>query len=267
MSNMRTHTQVVKGFTLIELSIVLVIIALVAGGVLVGRNLIETASIRSEIRQTERFSTATHAFRLKYHALPGDLSNPATYGLTAYSSCVSPEMCGNGDGLIQSTTTDPGYVGSGGEMIMFWRHLSDAGLVSGNYDGLHEIFYAQARTVGSSFPRSQVQGAYGVAVYAIDSANHFRIGAMDIPGNNFNGPYGDPYTAAQAFNIDTKIDDGRPYSGGVIVRYAGVTPEVESTVSTRCTDLVGNSQSNREAAVYSTAIADSYCGLRIVILK
>ena len=61
------------GFTLIELSIVLVIVGLLVGGVLVGQDLIRAAKIRSQIGQIEQFTLASQAFRLKYDSKPGDM--------------------------------------------------------------------------------------------------------------------------------------------------------------------------------------------------
>ena len=72
------------GFTLIEMSIVLVIIGLITGGVLVGRDLIEAAKIRAQITQVERFKTAVQTFRTKYNGLPGDLdsTDASAFGFT-----------------------------------------------------------------------------------------------------------------------------------------------------------------------------------------
>lgn len=54
------------GFTLVELSIVLVIIGLIIGGVMVGRDLIKTSEVRSQISQIEEFKTAVNTFKVKY---------------------------------------------------------------------------------------------------------------------------------------------------------------------------------------------------------
>jgi len=59
-----------SGFTLIELSIVLVIIGLIVGGVLVGRDLISAASVRAQITQIEKYQQAVNAFRDKYGGVP-----------------------------------------------------------------------------------------------------------------------------------------------------------------------------------------------------
>ena len=55
-----------KGFTLIELSIVLVIIGLIVGGVLVGQDLIYAAKVRAQATQFERLKTAVYTFQGKY---------------------------------------------------------------------------------------------------------------------------------------------------------------------------------------------------------
>jgi prepilin-type N-terminal cleavage/methylation domain-containing protein len=47
-----------RGFTLIEMSIVLVVIGLIVGGVLVGRDLIRAAGVRATVTQIEKYSTA-----------------------------------------------------------------------------------------------------------------------------------------------------------------------------------------------------------------
>lgn len=52
-------------FTLIELSIVLVIIGLLVGGVLVGRDLIKSAEIRSQISQLQQYQAAINTFKAK----------------------------------------------------------------------------------------------------------------------------------------------------------------------------------------------------------
>lgn len=68
------------GFTLIELSVVLIIIGLIAGGLLSGQELIVQAEIRKTVSQVEKMDAAINAFRLKYDCLPGDCSDVAQLG-------------------------------------------------------------------------------------------------------------------------------------------------------------------------------------------
>src|SRR3954471_9111626 len=64
-----------KGFTLIEIAIVLVIIGLLLGGVLKGQELITGARVRNLIQQQDGEKAAYFGFLDLYRALPGDYSS------------------------------------------------------------------------------------------------------------------------------------------------------------------------------------------------
>ena len=66
-------------FTLVELSIVLVIIGLIIGGVMVGQDLINAAKIRQQITQLEQIETQINTFKVKYNCLPGDCANATDF--------------------------------------------------------------------------------------------------------------------------------------------------------------------------------------------
>jgi len=68
-----------NGFSLVELSIVLVIVGLLVGGVLTGKSLIRAADLRSVSTDYEGYRTATSAFRDKYFGLPGDITNASSF--------------------------------------------------------------------------------------------------------------------------------------------------------------------------------------------
>jgi prepilin-type N-terminal cleavage/methylation domain-containing protein len=89
-----------KGFTLIELSIVMVIIGLIIGGVVVGRDLISAAGVRAQISQIEKYQAAVNTFRGKYGYLPGDIPNPVASQYGFYSRGTNTGQ-GDGNGLIE----------------------------------------------------------------------------------------------------------------------------------------------------------------------
>ena len=75
------HTRALyprSGFTLIELSVVLVIIAFIIGGVVSAKSLIRQAQIRSIVSEYDQNVKAVKEFVDKYQALPGDISNAET---------------------------------------------------------------------------------------------------------------------------------------------------------------------------------------------
>ncbi|MEK6745481.1 MAG: prepilin-type N-terminal cleavage/methylation domain-containing protein [Pseudomonadota bacterium] len=93
------------GFTLIELSLVLVIIGLVVGGVLVGRDLIKAAETRSAVSLITQIETAALTFRTKYNCIIGDCPNATEiFGDYAnYTTCnamTNGVGNGNGNGII-----------------------------------------------------------------------------------------------------------------------------------------------------------------------
>ena len=108
-------TQNQKGFTLVEIAIVLVIIGLLLGGVLKGQELIESAKIKMTANQVKEFQSAIYTFQDKYRALPGDFDNA--------------------DGQLDGVTggTQNGEISNPDSKLVF-PHLIAAGLISGDPD-------------------------------------------------------------------------------------------------------------------------------------
>src|SRR5437763_7869808 len=118
-----------QGFTLLELSIVLVIIGLLIGGIFVGQSLIHTAQINAVISEFNRYQTAVQNFKQQYQALPGDMNNATSFwgsagGTGADATCFNTlsntaATCnGNGDGSIQTS------VSLWDEVYRAWQHLA-----------------------------------------------------------------------------------------------------------------------------------------------
>ena len=96
-------------FSLVELSIVLVILGLLVGGILGGQSLIRAAELRSVAVDKDKFTTAINAFRVKYSAIPGDMTNATDYWGTfstdnitcAYDLHPGTQTCnGNGNAKV-----------------------------------------------------------------------------------------------------------------------------------------------------------------------
>ena len=80
-----------KGFTLVELSIVLVIIGLLIGGILVGQSMISTSKVVAFVSQIQHIDAEVEAFKAKYNYLPGD----------------APQFSGGGNGILSEGPNCP----------------------------------------------------------------------------------------------------------------------------------------------------------------
>jgi prepilin-type N-terminal cleavage/methylation domain-containing protein len=224
------------GFTLIELSIVLVIIGLIVGGVLVGQDLIRAAGLKSVITDVNRYVTAIHTFQTKYNnELPGDMPDATNYWGTSLwcptgnSTPGSTLTCnGNGDSQIGSGAFAQDGPGAGdAEAMLVWQHLANAGLVGGGYTGFPASPIYQP---GVNIPQS---GAFPNAGFTIFYYGPISTGPLFFVGggishvilfggkspylvDNWAGTAAYPVLSTQdAYNIDTKIDDGMPGTGKV----------------------------------------------------
>jgi prepilin-type N-terminal cleavage/methylation domain-containing protein len=101
----------IEGFSLIEVSIVLLIMGVLASGILKGRDLIETAQIKSLVEDVQNVRLAYANYISTYSALPGDDSEASTK--------FSGTSNGDGDGRVSEEDANKVF-----------DHLYAAGLLS-----------------------------------------------------------------------------------------------------------------------------------------
>lgn len=208
------------GFTLVELSIVLVILALIAGGVLVGKSLLDGAKVRSTLGDIEVFNSAVATFTNKYAALPGDMSD-ATDMWGANGACPIADdtrktaTCnGNGDNAISSSTMGV----NGFELYTFWQHLANAQLIEGKYSGFEN-------STTNGVPYNALDTFFRLW-YCPPSASNLCDVAVVTLSQWFDADYyymleatntaGTGITPVVAQQIDDKVDDGSPALGSVL---------------------------------------------------
>lgn len=118
-----------NGFTLIELSIVLVIVGLLTGGILVGQSLIESAQVNRFVSDFRQYDVAITQFDNRYRVLPGDAPYFTPAG--APNNILSS---GDVDGDGSPDVVSCNGIFSNLESSSFWAHLSQAKMLSVNYE-------------------------------------------------------------------------------------------------------------------------------------
>lgn len=218
-----------NAFSLVELSIVLVILGLLTGGILAGQSLIRAAELRSVVSEYNRYYSAAQAFRDKYMSLPGDFSSATrfwsrqenqTWCVTNSSATVaSPGTCdGDGDSMLENASA----ASRSAEAFQFWNQLALAGLVEGTYSGYAGSGGIWHAVIGTNVPSSKLSNAAWGAMYISPTTGNTII---------YDGTYGNTYifgsqstntmlgaaiiSPEEAWNIDTKLDDGKPAQGKV----------------------------------------------------
>jgi prepilin-type N-terminal cleavage/methylation domain-containing protein len=178
-----------RGFTLVEIAIVLVIIGLLLGGILKGQEMITQAKIKNVINDFNGITAAVNSYRDRYRTLPGDDKGAvARWGAGTTTD-------GDGNGVIAGK-----YSATGGpvESQLFWQHLRLAGFVPGG---------------GFEQPRNSTSGIIGVQTG--DAANGTALGTFSsliVCSTSI------PDKVAGA--VDTQMDDGQP-NGGQMRAFSG----------------------------------------------
>jgi hypothetical protein len=189
------------------MSIVLVIIGLIIGGILKGQEIIASARQKAVINQVNAVRSAANTYFDRYRALPGD---------DAAGQSVDGQINnGNGDGIVGSSVSGIDLIASTasntGENYQFFNALIATNLLNGGQAG--------SSTSGTSFghsalPAAPISGSGMEVIYGVSNGVKSKTGHWIRVQKN-------PSTAAAAMsprtmsNIDTQIDDGVAGNGGV----------------------------------------------------
>lgn len=199
-----------RGYTLIEIAVVLVIIGLLLGGVLKGQELITGARVRNIIQQQSGVKAAYFGFVDRYRARPGDYS-VATANIPNVSTAACNGGNGDGDGIIEADVN---------ENTLVWEHISKAGFLNGTYT-------CAAAVSASTTPMNPYARPVDLA-YDADYG-----GSSSSPQHNLKT--GSQVPADILAEVDRKVDDGNALTGSVRAQTAGGV----STTTTECYDAAG----------------------------
>ncbi len=212
-----------KGFTLLEMSMVLVVIALIFSLITYAGSLIKQSQAKSLIAELSQFQQMIQTFTTQYAALPGDFANAYnTFG----SSCstIASECNGNSNGIIEWNNSTTNI-----ESLRAWQHLNLAGLLSIGFPGTTST--SGESDIGVNIPASSWPGA-GVELYVGAATQNGATGnAIQIAGFTASSSANSAniMTPQDAWSIDMKIDDGIGQKGRILGFNTGTTTSCVGT--------------------------------------
>jgi prepilin-type N-terminal cleavage/methylation domain-containing protein len=186
------------GFTMVEIAIVLVIIGLLLGGILKGRQLINSARVRDLVDASSDIQAAYYGFLDRYRRIPGDWNQASA--TTGIGVAVTNPLLGptTDNGRLDTTIASPWL-----EANAMWEQLALAGFIQGAYPGTNGVpAQANGFTPLNAFNTPIIVGItsdYFDPVAAPPARLHMVMG-RNIPVDVMR-------------ELDVKIDDAAPHSG------------------------------------------------------
>lgn len=233
-----------RGFTLVEISLVIAVLGLLVGTIVGARMFMRNQELNRVLIDARSYAVAFEQFKIKYNAVPGDMINateiwgradglsPITNNCdfpyhTSAKSTGKPTCNGNGNRLIDSW---PGASSTVYEHWRTWQHLYAAGFIdqpsSGIGQGLASCGSSLCNIPGYNVPTGSMSGT-GYAFMSTFVGLGFFYGSLDSTVTNNIIAFGtmNPSTsvsliaaygalsADEGYNIDVKADDGKPGLG------------------------------------------------------
>ena len=222
-----------SAFSLIELSIVLIIIGLLVAGVTGGSSLIKSAELRSVIDEARGYNIAVNSFYNQFDALPGDFEKHIGTTGNAADYAVSDQGDGN-DRIEFINDGESSTVGAGSDVtegIIAWSHLINSDILDKTLTiEKADASYADstattALTCNVELPESKIKDGCWVFDYIVDATNGDQnvviltagvaastTGAATVATNATTVGV---IINSDALSIDTKMDDGVADTGDV----------------------------------------------------
>lgn len=163
-----------RGFSLIEMAVVLVIVGALLGGVLSARSIIRNAQTQDRIKSLNDIVAATHHFKEKFGMWPGDFTNA--------TASISGLVCANGNGN--------GQINTAAETTCATESLIRSGLLRGD----------------AALPISVGETQFSLTSPALS-------GVAGLPGHWVNVVSVQNLNCDSAIQIDRSVDDGNVNTG------------------------------------------------------
>jgi prepilin-type N-terminal cleavage/methylation domain-containing protein len=195
MSEHRYHHR--RGFTLIELAVVVLVIGILISAIMKGESLIQESRVQDALTLAADLSAASRAFKQRYHYLPGDFSvtkdSPEIPNVS--DACKSGGTnAGNGNGIIDAN-----------EVACVPEHLFASGFIKGGTGPMRTHF--------------------GDLKVVANAGSKTALGPNPLPPSVQNVIEFANLPCEVAQEIDRKIDDGNLAMGNARASLAACTPK------------------------------------------
>ena len=233
---MGANTKQASGFTLVEISIVMIIIGLLIGGTFGGIKLVENMQINSTVQMLNSIESAAITFKDTYGRLPGDMPNTAA----RLPNCtVAPcATGGNGDRRLDASLAATAAIADTNERFTFWHHLQASDITSLGIKNTTDMNF------GEGAPETALGIGLRMALSGISSGKHNAY-MTNTPANTIAYAPEDLMLNGQILQaLEAKMDDGKPWLGRVRTYnhcYSGPAGPVAEYVYTQtdCGGLIG----------------------------
>jgi prepilin-type N-terminal cleavage/methylation domain-containing protein len=217
-----------RGFTLVEIAIVLVVIGLMLGGVLKGQELINSAKVKNLIGDFRTTSTLVYGYQDRFKLFPGDQTQAqldTSFGTGTASVCTpaAAGLCATTNGRLDGNWDATSITA---ETFAFWQHVRLANLATGSTNTADANYLPRNADGGQIGIESGVSST-GTAAPLIAGMR----GAYYVCSGNILGRY--------AKQIDSTMDDGDTATGSVRVTASGAA---RGTAAVATADILDGQQ-------------------------
>lgn len=237
-------------FSLVELSIVLVILGLLVGGILAGKSMIRQSELRSLVTQKEQVAQGVYAFRDKYLAMPGEFYDyKRVWPNLVGTYCYGPTFSG---GSNLNNIIDTGFEAEAALAQLVQAGYLTMGRPQILQDGTVRTFWDCRENSMQQLAalNTRLGSAYAIFETVISTATNvttLQFGDSSTP----------TMTVEEAYAFDLKYDDGLPYYGRVF--------NFRTTVSNYCTSAAYTALST--SVTYDTASMNNKACYTRMMLK